>query len=250
MRAMSPPRRPGRTESDGTPSDLRAALRVATAELHRRLDRAPAQRALLAPDLTLQRYAAILATHAAAYRRCEAMLSAVAEHLPGGLPVYRSRLPALRDDLAWLSTVTNDVEVPTWGRAGTDGHVLGDACAAEDVHDAVRGEGRCLGLRYVLEGATQGATVISARLARHRPELADGPFAFWRLQAAEAPGWPALTEVLAARPADGEGADVALAAATEAFGVFLRAFAPVAASAPAGDFAAAGPNARAERERP
>ena len=147
---MSPPRRPGRTESDRTPSDLRAALRVATAELHRRLDRVPAQRALLAPDLTLQRYAAILATHAAAYRRCEAMLAPVAGCLPSGVPPYWSRPPALRDDLAWLSTAMND--------------------------------------------------------------------------------W--------------------IAAATEAFGVFLRAFAPVAASAPAGDFAAAGPNARAERERP
>ena len=88
-------------------------------------------------------------------------------------------------------------------------------------------EGRSLGLRYVLEGATQGARGIAPRLAEHLPELRADRFAFWRVQLDEAGAWDAVARALAARPADGRLANAAVAAAGEAFETFLEAFAPV-----------------------
>jgi heme oxygenase len=212
-----------RRDGPQAPSDLRTALRLRTAGAHRRLDRLPMQRALLQPGLTLPEYGRILACHARAHARCEAQLDQVAAACPDDLAPYRPRLPALRADLARLP---GDPTVAT-GPART--LAVPAVGAPRDDRDA---EGRYLGLRYVLDGATQGARGIAPRLAEHLPELLAGPFAFWRLQLDEAGAWRDVTRALAARPADGRLADAAVAAAGAAFEAFLAAFAPVGRGGP------------------
>lgn len=202
------------------PTDLRAALRQRTAAAHRRLDGLPQQRALMRPGLTLAEYAVILTGHARAQARCEARMACVVAARPADLAPYRSRLPALRADLARLPAVP---KVPAV-RADPARPLAADAIAAP--RDAVEAEGRYLGLRYVLDGATQGARWIAPRLAENLPELSAGRFAFWRLQQDEAQAWHEVTRVLAARPAEGPLANAAVAAAGEAFDVFVEAFAP------------------------
>lgn len=206
-----------RSDAPEAPNDLRAALRQRTAAAHRSLDGLPQQRALVRPGLSLAEYAEILAGHARAQQRCEARMARVAAACPADLAPYRSRLPALRSDLARLPV----------GRAVAEASVAPDAPDAPDVLDVVDAsdaEGRYLGLRYVLDGATQGARWIAPRLAETLPEVAAGPFAFWRLQQDEARAWHEVTRVLAARPAEGRLANAAIASACEAFDTFLEAF--------------------------
>lgn len=212
-----------RRDGPEAPSDLRTALRLRTAGAHRRLDRLPMQRALLRPGLTVSEYARILACHARAHARCEAELDHVAAGRPDDLAPYRPRLPALRADLARLPVEPAATTVPARALA------IPAVGAPRDDLDA---EGRYLGLRYVLDGATQGARGIAPRLAEHLPELSAGAFAFWRLQLNEAGAWRAFTRALAVRPADGRLAEAAVAAAGEAFETFLEAFAPVGRGGP------------------
>lgn len=198
--------------------DLRAMLRRRTAEAHRRLDAAPGQRAVLRPSVADDAYASFLAGHLDAHRASEAELARVAWAAPEGLPAYRSRLPALRSDLAGLPGVRPR-------RAEAHGHATERASGygATRPEDAL---GRYLGLRYVLDGATQGAEVIAPRLARHRPDLFDRRWAYWSLLEREAASWPALAAVLAEHPAEGPVADAALAGALDGFDAFLDVFAP------------------------
>ena len=75
--------------------DLHALLRQQTADLHRRLDSAPALLTLMRPGLTLSGYAEALRRYEAAHAGVEPALQALAPACPPGLPPYRSRLPAL-----------------------------------------------------------------------------------------------------------------------------------------------------------
>ena len=216
--------------------DLRAALRHATAELHGHLDRAPDQRALLAADITLQRYTAIMAKHHHALALSEAALASLEPARPSDLPPYRPRLPALDADLATLSVAGYSTVQP-----GAYDVPSAEPAPAMDPSVA---RGRYLGTRYVLEGSTQGATAIVRRLERHLPELSANAFAYWRVQAEEVPAWQALVLSLASLPARGELASAAVAAARDAFGAFLRTFG-VDAPEPSRTSVADGPRLRA-----
>lgn len=223
------------TEAAPDDVNLRTTLRTGTDDLHRRLDAHPWQRAVLQPGLTLERYAAYLASHAVAYERCERDIAALADRRPETLSVFQPRTPALRADLASIEAVTGQ----RVGRSTGDGDVVVNGFAAGR-HDGSVGNddahrlGRYLGLRYVLDGATRGGVFIADRLTTYLPTLVDGPFAFWTFLAAEAPAWNRLTKVLAARPADDEVAEASRLAAREAFSVFLEAFDKYAADLPSG----------------
>lgn len=163
--------------------NLHTLLRQQTAGLHRRLDGAPELLALMRPGLTPSAYAAALRRYAAAHARVEPVLQALAPAGRPGLPPYRPRLPALQADLAALQVSPAVTPEP-----------IGPAPAL--------GPGACLGIRYVLEGSTQGARVIAARLARHLPQGCEQAFAFWRFQEIAAAAWPALCACLDRPPRD------------------------------------------------
>jgi heme oxygenase len=157
------------------------------------------------PGLDLASYAAILQRFAAAYARIEPPLLTLAPGKPARLPDYKPRLPALRADLAGLGATAiapgrAPLELPPG--ADTTAHYLG--------------------MRYVLEGATQGARLISARLEANLPQLRAGCFAYWRLQREAAADWPALCDCLDQGQPD--QAEDLLRAAEAAFGVFIDAF--------------------------
>lgn len=217
------------TDAPPDDPDLHAALRAGTDALHRRLDGHAWQRAVLQPGLTLDVYAAYLASHAVAYERCEPDIAALEDWRPDGLPPYEPRIPALRADLASIEAIIGHrVEPPAGGddlvmNGVSTGRANGPAGGADDDDDARR-LGRYLGVRYVLDGATQGGFVIAARLTSFLPTLADGPFAFWDRLAAEASTWDRLKQVLATRAPDDDVAEAALPAAQETFTVFLKAF--------------------------
>lgn len=223
-------------------ADLRDALRRATKDLHRQLDQAPEQGTLLQPGLTVERYAAILHMHLHALTICEAALAALEEARPNDLAAYRPRLPALEEELAALATLA-----PTWAPSRASAPSRRTTPTRPPDHAATRSEaappsvahrpasagfgsdpalalGAYLGVRYVLEGSTQGAAVILRRLLHHLPEHGTHDFGFWRVQADEAPAWRALAEKLTTLSAQGALAASATAAARGTFEVYLRAF--------------------------
>lgn len=226
--------RAGQSASDpmtvaGYAADLRDALRRATKDLHQQLDQAPEQRALLQPDLTVERYGTILHMHRHALTISEASLAALELARPDDLAPYRSRLPAIEAELAALAALST--LAPTWAPNQTPTRLepaappvaLRPVGAAPDTDPALA-LGAYLGVRYVLEGSTQGAAVILRRLLRNLPEWGTHAFGFWRVQADEAPAWRALAEKLATLAARGPLAESATTAARGTFEVYLRAF--------------------------
>lgn len=188
---------------------LHARLRRHTASLHQRLDAAPPLRALLRPGLDQYTYAAILQRFASAYAELEPPLLALEKQRPASLAAYRQRLPALQVELSHLPRVPTPAVPVTL--------LLPHEADMEAAH--------YLGMRYVLDGSTQGARVIAGRLAQHLTTPVAGQFAFWQRQREAAEEWPSLLAHLADLPVSGREADAMLAAATAVFTVFIAAFA-------------------------
>lgn len=192
---------------------LRERLRERTAEHHARLDAAPVQRSLLAAGLSLDGYAAILQRYMHAHGVLEPRLLALEVARPPGLPPFRPRLAALRQDLATLTTMgTRAPTVPNL-------EALSALDALDPLDSTDKSLGRYLGLRYVLDGATQGAKGISRRLEVTMPDLWQrGAVAYWRAQHEAALDWPALLDQLATPQPD----VVTTAALLEAVAAFQR----------------------------
>lgn len=185
-------------------------LRQHTRELHHELDHASSLCAMLRPGLTLEGYAAILRRYVAFYERTEPLLQRLEGYRPSALPAYRPRLAALQADLSRLPKTP-------------------PAAASETPLPSPKPEtarGCYLGIRYVLEGSTQGAQVIAAQLARHLPQLTGECFAFWSLQREAAVDWQALAAMLAAPPRNREEGEAAVAAASAVFALLIELFLP------------------------
>lgn len=142
-------------------SELRHYLRDATAEQHRQLDSQPA----------LQRLGA-------AFRHVEEVLAELP--LPENLevPTYLPRYPAISRDLMILqlpsSPAPERLTLPSVITAFTT-----------------------LGIRYVIEGSSQGSVHILRKLSSHLPELATiGALNYWQVQARAGQDWPFLCEVM------------------------------------------------------
>lgn len=134
---------------------LLATLRDATAAHHAR---AEALVPVLAPDLTLEGYASVLARFHDVYASLEGALADVGAW-PGGFDAAaRRKLPLLERDLAWLHARG---VVPAPMRRSP----LHATAVAPDLATAI-------GTLYVLEGATLGGQVILRRLA---PRLGISP---------------------------------------------------------------------------
>lgn len=161
------------------PPGQHALIKQRTGDLHRRLDSAPALLALMRPGLDLPLYASILQRFAAAYARIEPLLHALESNSPAQLPAYRPRLPALQADLTRLPDAAPVPELPPLSLPSA-----ADAAA------------HYLGMRYVLEGSTQGALLISARLEKNLPQLRKQAFNYWQLQREAAAEWPAFSRCL------------------------------------------------------
>lgn len=160
--------------------------------------------ALMRPGLDLPNYAGILQRFALAYARIEPLLCELDHCRPAGLPAYRPRLPALLDELAGLPESVSRPFSPLPPPASDAG-------------------AHYFGMRYVVEGSTQGARLIFAQLEKNLPQPAGAGFAYWRVQREAATGWPLFRDCL---DQAGVEPEALVQGAEAAFSVFIDAFVP------------------------
>lgn len=167
------------------------ALRLATAQAHRRLDHLPVLHALLKPSLAIGTYAAVLAAmHPLQHALEERVLkSPLWDHA-----VFPPRLPDITRDLALLGGQPSALVVEPL-RADTPAQQVG--------------------LMYVLEGSRLGASVIGTRLLEHHPTW---PRHFYRVEDPW-PRWLRFAQTAHAQCQDG-GIGLAVEAALSVFACF------------------------------
>lgn len=186
---------------------LSQALRLHTRDLHRELDSTPRLRQLLSPDLTPAGYADCLQGLWLAHRQAEALLARLEPHRPPAMPPFQSRLPALQRD---LQTLNHPVAAPANDISPESTDISGSPL------------GHYLGMRYVVEGASQGARMIGSRLQESMG--AQGiSLGYWEYQATLAENWQGFCACLDTVDApDLRGG--ALAGSALTFHLFLAVF--------------------------
>lgn len=219
-------------------TNLHQRLKANTKAWHSRLDSTPGLRQLIHPGLTLTRYVAVLQGLLEAHRAAEHQLQQLANSHPGvcpdGLPAYRPRVPALLSDLSRLASKTDPtrttapISAPPAIRSAPEpaqSQQSPTASALASAHSVVQAQARYLGMRYVLEGATQGGKMISARVTAQLPQLlTEQACAYWTLLDAASADWTALARSLA-RPAEDDKELAAITAgAVQAYQCFLDIF--------------------------
>ncbi|MEX2352562.1 MAG: biliverdin-producing heme oxygenase [Gammaproteobacteria bacterium] len=187
-------------------STTHTLLAAAVESRHRALDQHASLRALLATDVCLDDYVHALRL----LRDCFALLEpGLAAYEQSGCPYklkpWSPRLPAINADLRALG-----VQPP-----GSDCHI------GPVVPDM---PGSYLGVRYVLEGSTQGGVYIAAHLAEKLPIVKQNAFRYWSLQEQGATNWPAFLKVVAGLDGDDTARQQALQAAIQTFDIFLAVF--------------------------
>jgi heme oxygenase (biliverdin-IX-beta and delta-forming) len=186
-------------------------LKRETAPLHRRLNTLPNARVLVTSRLRLPEYGSILLAFEKAYSLVEHDIVALEDNLNvTTVPNYVPRLPAIRQDITSLQRSVAHREV------------------AKRLESAMCGDARLLqylGLRYVVEGSTQGGAFIARRLRQNLPELLPaGAFAFWNVQESAAACWPCLCKTIDEVGRASEHSDHMLSAAKTAFQFFIDCF--------------------------
>ncbi|WP_201218655.1 biliverdin-producing heme oxygenase [Halochromatium roseum] len=231
-------------------TSLHQRLKANTRAWHSRLDSTPGLRQLIHPELTLTQYVAALRGLLEAHRAAEHQLQQLANRHPGvcsdGLPAYRPRVPALLSDLSRLAskTIPTSTTAPISASSAirsapkpapepAQSQPSPTASALASAHSVVQAQARYLGMRYVLEGATQGGKMISARVTAQLPQLlTEQACAYWTLLDAASADWTALARSLA-RPAEDDKELAAITAgAVQAYHCFLDVFDPSAPPKP------------------
>jgi heme oxygenase len=192
-----------------------AQLKAGTQPLHHQLDHQTAMQRLMAPDLTLAEYAALLERMARCYRTMEAALDAFVLAHPQAAhwadPAVYRRTPDIGQDLHALQ-----------------GHALSPATylqAQRGQSFMVSSAAQAAGCMYVLGGARMGARVIVRALRSHLGVAASGALHFFgAAQATEASDFLALRAKLDAELTTPGAVQEALASAQEVFGVFIHEF--------------------------
>ena len=174
------------------------ALRSATMQQHRTLERTPLMASLLDSDLNLDGYAAVVVTFARLFATLDPLLSAAAvrsQALPAGYR-YEPRLPYLEQDLAALLQQTAGIS--RWRPASSDELFAGTAdsslvrCAQAQAFTTEQ----TLGLLYVIEGASQGGRIIAPRLTKQLKLKDNVGLSYFSHFAFEATDWAILRQGL------------------------------------------------------
>jgi len=199
-----------------TPSiSIHQQLKAKTAAWHGKLDSTPALRQLIRPELTLAQYVAALQGLLAAHGKVEQQLRQLADSAPGicpaELPAYRPRLPALRADLS---------------RLGASG-AAPKAPRQPPTASVSQARAHYIGIRYVLEGASQGGKMLSTRISAQLPRLiTQGAFSYWTELEAASADWAALSQYLARPATDTEALAAIINGAEIAYQGFIETFQP------------------------
>ena len=191
-----------------------AALKQATHELHRKLDRASGMTRLMARDLKRAEYVNVLQTLQGIYAGIEPKMQA-AERLVGKIATWDCKADWLACDLRHLQ------------------HEQG-AVAASSVPQSIQERGslpsidtlaKLAGCLYVLEGSTLGGRVISARLRSNASLQADGALRFFSAYGDQTPlRWSACCAAIDACLPQEELCHEACTAARAVFELFIARF--------------------------
>lgn len=231
-------------------ANRRAWLRNHTQALHTRLDSSPPLRALLQPGLTSLAYRDIMAAMYTAHAQLEPALLALDGARPPALSAYASRLTLItleiarhHDGQASMPLVHVDAtQEPTSIRGSTStlasastssllsaltpAHTYASAAGKHTVTDTATPaqlQSRYLGLRYVLEGATQGSRFIQRSLQQHNPGLHIGPDSYWATLATNSTAWSCLCDIIDDKNHAIDDTEL-LAGATLGFNTFINTF--------------------------
>ena len=188
---------------------MHTVLKCGTAHLHAQLDALPNVRNLLNKKLDRTQYRLSLKAYAKAHYPLEQKLIGIEKFLNlGNLPNYIPRLPSLFQDLlcqadeapqhSYISTVSVPIEVSNISHY--------------------------IGLRYVLEGASQGSRIIARHLEKSLPYFANQTFAFWNVQQQAAEQWPIYCNYISCPAKSPEYERQMLKAAQGAFECFIECF--------------------------
>lgn len=197
------------SSSNGCTQTMHTVLKCGTAHLHAQLDALPNVRALMNKKLDRTQYRLSLKAYARAHQHIERNLIELEKGLSiRNLPNYIPRMPSLFQDLlcqadegpqqSYISSVSVPIET------------------SELSH--------YIGLRYVLEGASQGSRVIARHLEKSLPYFAAQTFAFWNVQQQAAEQWPIFCNYIGYPAKSPECERQMLEAAQGAFECFIVCF--------------------------
>lgn len=189
---------------------MHSVLKRETAHLHRQLNTLPNTRVLMTAKLGLSDYSRILMAFAQGYKHIEQQLIPLEKSVKlGALRGYRPRLPSLIEDIASLD-----------GAPPPQLHETGASSVPVDA----RLPAHYFGLRYVVDGSTQGGRFIEQRLRKNLPELTARAFAFWNVQIEVSEQWPVLCASIDRLGQSVECQRQMVEAANGAFRTFIEAF--------------------------
>jgi heme oxygenase len=166
-------------------------LRTRTAPLHRTLDSSPRLRALMQANLPAAMYQQALLGLLQAHAQTEPWLATLAHARPETLAGYESRQPALCRDIQALAgefnlpALPNDATLPAVAPP-----------ALPTAADATEQRSVYVGMRYVIEGASQGARFITRRLQQTSPALLHCASSYWLHQSRMMEHWDRLITCL------------------------------------------------------
>jgi heme oxygenase len=189
---------------------MHTALKRETAPLHHKLNTLPNARVLVTPRLRIPDYSRILMAYAKAYEQLEQVLIPLEREITlGGLPPYTQRLAAIHRDIEALDEYASRYKPDT---------------RPIRMQFEARTFPHYLGLRYVVDGSTQGGAFIERRLRKNIPELASRAFSLWGVQEKAAAGWPLLCAAIDDVSEKSEQAEEIIDAANAAFQLFIECF--------------------------
>ncbi|OXR50044.1 MULTISPECIES: biliverdin-producing heme oxygenase [unclassified Pusillimonas] len=203
-----------------------AWLRNHTQALHARLDSSAPLRALLQPGLTSVAYQRVMAAMYTAHAQVEPELLALDSARPPALPAYASRLTLISLEIARHNNDGTTVTPAHVGTALAPTHTFVSPADKRHALEAIissQQQSRYLGLRYVLEGATQGSRFIQRSLQQHNPGLRVGPDSYWATLANNSNAWSCLCDIINDQSTDIDDAEL-LAGATLGFKIFINTF--------------------------
>ena len=182
-------------------------LRTTTCALHQRLHETPLLKNLLSHSLTVEDYIHCLTRFVACYQQLEPTLVSSTYHqqLPSHL-VYKPRLIALHTELTRL------------------GHEVLPTPANTKPDIAIETVGQYWGVRYVLDGSSQGAKALMPRIAKHLPDTRTRDLHFWQLLFNQAKYWPKMINQINYLCEIPHALDDLLETASRTFTLFVQQF--------------------------
>lgn len=187
---------------------MHAVFKTETALFHRRLNSLPSIRILVKPELNTSSYINALSAFAKAYDLIEPNLISLERKIQlDKIQAYVPKLPSILDDIASVGGHAPQQHLKH--RAD-----LPPIQAQEASH--------YFGLRYVLDGTSQGSKYIEQRLRKNAPQIVGRAFSFWSVQQAASRQWPLLCETITELAKHDDCRRQMIASAKTAFQVFIN----------------------------